>query len=247
MSGVPNEGANRDTLPAPWPTAGGRPLAFVGQIDLAQIDLARIDLARIGQLHLPAPFATGLLALYYDVERQPWGRHDGPGWHLEHVPAATATAPVPAPAGVPVLDDADVQTFEELTLPYPRTAAARSLELDGPRWEAYVEAWDRVANEVRRRPVEDGRVHRLFGHPDAIQGDMARRIVYERAGADLEQPEPELEDAAGELVLVLQVDSDHAALGSKAVWGNFGRLFVWAARSDLEAGDLSRCELQLQC
>jgi uncharacterized protein YwqG len=51
---------------------------------------------------------------------------------------------------------------------------------------------------------------------------------------------------ADEYVLLLQVDSDHHALGQAAVWG-FGRLFFWITRDDLTAGRFDRCELQLQC
>src|SRR5688572_22849831 len=51
---------------AEWPHRGGRPLAFIGQLDLAELEACSPG------LH-PFMARGGLLALFYDLEEQPWG------------------------------------------------------------------------------------------------------------------------------------------------------------------------------
>ena len=75
--------------------------------------------------------------------------------------------------------------------------------------------------------------HRMLGHPDAIQGDMTRRIVYASAAADIDVERADLEAEAREWRLLLQIDSDSAA---KMMWGDLGRVFFWI-RADALAAD----------
>ena len=125
-------------------------------------------------------------------------------------------ARVKAPKGAEVFAPCSVDARAELTLPFPRTARARSTGLTGKDWEAYGRLWTASAYELHDPPGRDGNVHRMLGHPDAIQGDMTRRIVYTSAAADIDVEHADLEAEAREWRLLLQIDSDSAA---KMMWG----------------------------
>ena len=214
-----------------WPRRGARSLAFVAQ-------LALDDLRRFAGTELLPP--DGVLSFFYDAQDQPWGGADeADGWAVQHHPAATLVRQAGAAAGFAACA---IDSFAELTLPPLRSALARSLGDEvSDRYGAAVETFQSV---YRRPPRADGEIHRVLGHPDAIQGDMTRRIEYGWRGADLEKPEPTLELAARQWRLLLQVDSDHHA---GMMWGDLGRLYFWIREDDLRARRWDAARLQLQC
>ncbi len=200
-----------------WPQRQDRPLAFVAQI------------ARDG----------GVLSFFYDDSDQPWG---GPGeedgWRIEH----HAGADLVRHPGAATFVSCKLDSFTELTLPPPRSALARSLgdAVHG----TYGALYDTFTRDYRRSPRIDGQVHRSGGHPDAIQGDMTRRIEYGWAGKDLDVVDPELEAAARGWRLLLQIDSEDRA---NMCWGDAGRLYLWIREDDLRANRWDTVRLQLQC
>ena len=99
-------------------------------------------------------------------------------------------------------------------------AGAEDLELDDDDYQRFGNVvW---ALERFTRPA-----HQVGGHARDIQAPM----------------EPELQPE-GDWRLVLQVDSDDE-LGM--MWGDLGRLYLWARTEDLAAGRFDRFRLRLQC
>ena len=221
---------------AEWPTNKGAPLAF----------LAQLDLGALARLMPQGPLAKheGLLSFFFDAKEQPWGfPSDGlDGIRVLHHPPRTKL--VRRSEGNVVFTPVAADTFVEPTIPHYRTARARALVKSGRPFEHYADVVNEWANEGRHAPRRDGDVHRVLGHPDAIQGDMTRRLEYGLRGFDLEKEVPSAESAAQTWRLLLQVDSEDAC---KMMWGDLGRVFFWIREDDLRAGDWSKVHYQLQC
>jgi hypothetical protein len=214
-----------------WPMREGRRLAFIAQIELT-------DLRRFPPVAPELP-REGLLSFFYDAEKQPWGRPDEfGGWFIaNHVPIAKHRH-----SDAATFRSCSLEMFAELTLPPVRSALARSLPADA--FERYGDLHDTFTSVYRRRPRADGEIHRVGGHPDAIQGDMTRRIVYGEHGVDLDATDPALEAEAREWLLLLQLDSDHRA---NMMWGDLGRLYFWMTDTHFRGGHWDEARLQLQC
>jgi len=93
-----------------------------------------------------------------------------------------------------------------------------------------------------------GMAHQMFGRPHAIQGGCFERLCeYESRGlASSSMPigSPEVEVAAKEWRLLLQVDSDDNA---EFMWGDAGRLYFLARVGDLEARRFEMVRVFFEC
>jgi uncharacterized protein YwqG len=247
LPGVSRFGGTPD-LPAGthWPEWDGRPLAFIGQLRLAEV--APHDVAHL----LPE---AGLLSFFYDASAQPWGYHaaDQGGWRvLAHPDDPALLQPSAAPPG---LSSRDVFTpcrlhfSDDVTLPPSSSITLDRLGLTEEEREAYTDvelALIPAARGGKRTPV-----HRMWGHPDAIQGNMqlacqmVRHGLY--TGNVVTYGDPlveELKDGVMDWLLLLQVDSDTAP---GWMWGDVGRIYFWIHRDALLAGDFARVWTILQC
>lgn len=221
---------------AEWPMRDGVPLTFIAQFQLREIASAYPI--------TPVP-QTGMLSLFYDTANQPWGRHrsDRSGWQvLKYADTARLTrvsAPVEFKAREP-LASCLVTMADDWTLP--------------GSWEDFLEeradvaAYDPEA-ELELAALEYGGprpLHKLFGSPDLLQGDVLFECELASEGIE-DRQDPRALDArsAGAMwKLLLQLDSDKV-LGT--AWGDLGRLYVCARNNDLKIGDLSRAWCILQC
>ena len=181
---------------------GGRPLCFVAQLQLA--DLAPLN----GDGLLPG---AGLLSFFCcpsDLGR------DGAGLVLYSEPGA-ALVRARAPAELAPDDriaPARIEPAAELTgLPWASAQLDR-LGLSSQQRVAYGEALGQM---------DDVPVHRMLGHPQAVQHDPR--------------------DGHRATCLLLQVDSDDD-LGM--MWGDAGRLYYLIADEDLRARRFDRCLLR---
>ena len=183
-----------------WPhSSDGRPLAFVAQLDLQ-------DVAVEGYPSLPP---AGTLSFFYDDVADQSA--------VVHTPAGSALAPLEPP-----VDLTDAVRFRPLpvgveidwTLPPCDSPFTEDLRLAEDE-DAYL-AYQAVGADVV------GPVHRLFGHPDAIQGDPR---------------------TSGDEVLLLQVDSDDT-LGT--LWGDAGRIYFLIGPDDLATGRFDRARAEMQ-
>jgi uncharacterized protein YwqG len=187
------------------------------------------------------------LSFFYDAENQPWGLAPGDrtGWKVVLTVDTRSLRRRAVPDGVVAFRPMTLTARPELTVPFVRTMEARGFGLDADGRDRYAELADVFADDFQ--PQDGGTArHRMVGHPDAIQGDMRRRIEgVLRGGVDLDAAEtPELDEAAKRWVLLLQVDSDDDA---EFMWGDAGRLFFWIPEEALAAGDFSAVFVQLQC
>lgn len=216
-----------------WPIHNGRPLEFVAQLNLSQIP-------RIETNPLPV---DGILTFFYDAEEQPWGMklQEQESWHVICSPSEAALERREVPLRAKTFQTCALDLFTELTIPFARTAAAREfIDDNGNDWNAY---WNLYSAYNIRPPRSDGFVHRSFGHPDAIQGDMTRRIEATLRGEDLTQASDSLNQAATEWRLLFQCDSDPQ---TGMQWGGDGRIYFWIRESDLLECNFTNVFLQLQ-
>ena len=198
-------GGHPDLPPdTPWSHSDGRPLAFVAQIRLD-------DLPRLDDDVLPA---SGLLSFFcapIALDEQDAGR-------VLYTPTGTPLVRARAPAEL----EAD-----ERFAPAPLTA---TIELSAPSAQSELLDHLGLSHEQRRaydealEPDTDTPIHRMLGHPDAIQDDPSAGRPGTR--------------------LLLQVDSDEAV---GMMWGDVGRLYYLITPEDLADCRFDRCHLHFQC
>jgi uncharacterized protein YwqG len=232
-----------------WPDRGGRPLAFIGQIQLSDVAAAG------GAFGVPR---TGLLSFFYDASKQPWGFDpaDRSGSVVYWFPEGSSLARRPLPPDLATSDRFaafGLAMEPEWTVPnwfstdglVVDLMAAETGDDDVDLGDRYVDLADRLAGS----PARDLRF-RLFGHPDLIQGDMREECElvthgHYAGGAQTHAPDRERHRSnASAWRLLLQIDSDDA-LGT--MWGDAGRLYVWIRDDALVARRFSEAWLVLQC
>lgn len=219
-----------------WPQANGKPLSFLEQVDLASM-----------QELVPEPTlpSAGLLSFFYAATDQPWGRpHDRGQWLVQFTALGTRLRRVTSPSGAERFPLFALKASRELTLPFMRTEVFRSLGFDDTERQRYDALYEAHLREYCLQPFPKSDLHRFLGHPDAIQGDMSRRLEYDEAGVDLDDVRPELEEAARKWRLLFQLGSD---FNQSMCWGDNGRLFFWLREADLAAHRFAEARLQLQC
>ncbi len=226
----------------PWPLGATHPLSFIAQIDLAEV--APLDKT------LPR---AGLLSFFWDAIGADWGMapESASQFRVLYTEPGRALAKAKPPKGlVPAHEHMTVEFAAhgleptiEITLPFSRTTSFRAIGATAAETNRYLE---RVYGELTAlSPAGPAPCHRMFGHPDALQGDMPRRIAYARAGklAQIDgTPIAALEKEATTYRLLLQIDTD-AAAGTN--WGE-GRLYFWIRKADLRAKRFDAAWIQFQ-
>jgi uncharacterized protein YwqG len=212
-----------------WPTTNdGRPLDVLATLDL-------------DELPDRGPLPAGRLVFFYDTEGQPWGFEpsDGDGHAVLHVPPGVATEQRGTPG--PYAPRA-VTFVPELTVPS-----------EAPDWfpeereDAYFDLQQALLE--RHAGAEDRPIHRIGGHPDAIQADAmqleAQLVTNGVTWGDDDPREAALAPGAVDWRLLLQLESELAP--QEVLWGDAGRIYFWARESDLRAGRFDATWLILQC
>lgn len=223
-----------------WPRRQGRPLSFLGQLNLADV---------FGMVAADVLPAHGFLYFFYDSERQPWGfdPEDSGSWSVIY--AEVDESQLGRETWPEELSEQGrfqacrVEARDALTLPPWESDTIQKLELLEEEDDRYMDLLDDLAPE---EPV-----HQLLGYPDPIQGDMALECqlasngIYCGDTSAYEHPRRhELEPGAEDWRLLLQVESDENA---GMMWGDAGRLYFWIRIGDLLKRDFSRVWLILQC
>lgn len=134
----------------------------------------------------------------------------------------------------------------ELTIPAFRSIEILALDLENSMYEPYT--------DLQRRLADPGdSIHRMFGHPDAIQGCMQRTAQFITNAAYLpkdvysyyEHPRAnELMPGAHDWTLLFQLDSNQDPAW---MWGDWGKLFFWIKKQDLAAGAFDKTWYFMQC
>ena len=206
-----------------WPMCGRLPLAFVGQVALAEVPVLPGSM-------LPS---DGLLSFFYDAVEQPWGDSpdDQGAWRLLWQPPGVALETRAFPGALEShVQFAPVALGVELELTHVpwESAETEQVELSTEEWYAY--------SDVLERPA--GTCHRLWGHPDPVQGDMQRTCenMWQSVQRHGDEPDTAAVASAGyravDWRLVLQVDSQDE-IGM--MWGDIGTLYCWMPTAALAA------------
>lgn len=214
-----------------WPHAE-RPLAFLAQVNLSEI--APLDPTGLLPKH-------GILYFFADDE-EPWGFEpaDSNHWRVIYRETVPTTGPTVAPADLApesLLKESGLTFESEWTLPPYESPMTDGLEMTDEEEEAYLEA--------------DGEepIHRLFGHPQQVQGFVPYEIAMATSGVfngSWDSPEAEKARATyDEWVLLLQLDSDWETNGM--MWGDVGRLYFYIRKEDLAKRCFDRVWLMMQC
>lgn len=224
-----------------WPRFEGSSLSFIAQLNLDEV--ARTWPAS------PLP-SSGTLYFFYDAEQFAWGFDpaDRGKWAVIFTPAAGDELRETAwPADLP-------QEARFTAVPVQPT-----LEDDWPGWEQVDLSDLGLSRDEDRRATDiigefadhGGTIHKLFGHPDQIQGDMQIECqlvshgLYcgDSSGYNDPRAEELLNDAPS-WRLLLQIDSDDRA---GMMWGDVGRLYFWIHERDLARRAFENAWLILQC
>lgn len=209
---------------AAWPSGSDGPLAFVAQLDLAELRQTG------GPEWLPQ---KGALYAFYDEEGA--GRAD----HTRILFSPDAErAPLAPPAALP----------KRLRFAERRVGFRRTLSIPSPQWLGvdvreidFGDADLDVLNEAVSDSLGDRPQHRVGGYPAEIQ-EARMPLECEHLSRGLRPPAygedvaPDVQRAAEEWRLLLQVDSDRA-LGMN--WGDAGRLYVFVREADARVADFS--------
>jgi uncharacterized protein YwqG len=241
-SGSSRIGGRPDLPPsASWPQAEGTSLAFIAQIDLAEVAGVWSD--------SPLP-ASGTLAFFYQAEQSVWGfdPKDGGKWAVLHWNEAPELLEERAfPADLP-----DSARFEpKAVAPVAQAALPDTDHIDLRGFGLSRKEEDRVVEIFGAFTAEEAPMHKLFGYPDPIQGDMQLECqlvshgLY--CGDETGYNDPraaELRAGAGDWRLLLQIDSDD---DTGMMWGDLGRIYYWIREQDLAERAFDRAWLILQC
>ncbi len=167
-------------------------------------------------------------------------RSRGPAWLEEMGPAQLPKLTLPC---------CPLRFQLELTVPAFRSIELLPLELDDDEFEPFEELKQQLATYSK------GSVHRMFGHPDAIQGCMQRTAQFITNAAYLpdgihsyyEHPRAEeLMPGAHDWTLLFQLDSSFDDR-AEWLWGDNGKLFFWMKREDLTLRAFEKCWYFFQC
>ncbi|MDW5597720.1 DUF1963 domain-containing protein [Conexibacter stalactiti] len=220
-----------------WPNWEGRPLAFIGQLDLAEASALGLE-----QGALPD---RGVLLIFSALERTPSGSspQDGESTRVLYVEPERLPRDPGARIGISQPHSATaLELSSELTLPRVWSAPVQLLGLDAEEQEL----WEQVRRELAElqgvEPWDAGEPlrsrHHLLGFADESRADMqvacelAARGIDVGYGAPWSHPEAKrVEEVSRRWRLLLQLTVD-----SEAGW-SFGRgrerLFVWGPEDDL--------------
>lgn len=181
----------------PWPFWHGRPLSFIGQINLSETSPAQIPETRYTTTVLkyecfhprPALPESGILYFFYDTKEHPGGfstESQGGCRVIYYAGDRTLLQMAVAPEGTKIFNPFSLEAEVELTTPpfeshyyiNPNDRYLRSLrnarlikEVDLTRAE--VKKWGTMQRGLDKLFDEvDPRRHRLLGHPDTIGTDV---------------------------------------------------------------------------
>ena len=207
-----------------WPVDNGRSRSFLAQIDFAEAQ------ASGGATWLPP---DGRLFVFYDPEKH--GEFD--------VVTAIYSSD---PSGKSLMAPSRTKhRFAEQRVEFKRVISAPSSGWLGVEHHIVhdddPDGWEEIANLVTA-PIDDEMQHRIGGYPNEIQ-DAQMALTCERAFRKLpdlvyeRDVTPELQQAADEWRLLIQIDSDPSL---KMNWGDGGRLYAFIRKSDAHARDFTK-------
>lgn len=224
-----------------WPTWNETPLEFIAQIALSEI--APYDVEHI----LPT---SGILYFFFDIDLyfKMWNEQEN-FWKVLYYEGGVSQ--IQRVAILPVLPSTspseEVYTTSSCTVEFSNELTIPPFDSISLRHRGasilYPELWKNVEKLYNETSMP--RIHRLLGHPNAIQNDMQVECQIDFEKAIPQYPVSEMIVKAAEVwTLLLQIDSDD---NIKRDWGDSGRLYFWIRRDDLRARNFARVYAILQC
>jgi uncharacterized protein YwqG len=224
-----------------WPVWRDRPLAFIGQLNLA--DVSGFPCCA------PLP-ESGLLTVFYDRDQETWGfdPKDRGSWLVHYEPdlAGLRRAEVRAESSGTPFAPCSLSPVEALTLAEADSLAVEELDLSPAEREKYYDILEGGDEDSPGAPR-----HQLLGHPSAVQGEMRLQCQLVTNGlfcgdpSGYEDPRAaSLRAGATQWQLLLQIDSDDHA---EMMWGDCGRLYFWLTEDALRRRAFSEAWMVLQC
>lgn len=222
-----------------WPYYQGVPLHFIAQINCEH--MPKLDNSLLPE--------TGMLSFFYDAIEQPWGHdpYDRGKWRVFYFQDLNRFERKSEPEEIQeegsfaaLAVDYVVQT----TLPSWRSLHIKRLALDTKESELY---WD-LREKVEEYNGNGDIIHKVYGHPDNIQGDMLMDCQVAGNGIHWgsvnDSNRESLEAAAVSWKLLLQIDSDER---TGMMWGDGGRIYFMIKEEDLKNANFDKVWLVLQC
>ena len=220
-----------------WPTWHGKPLSLLAVLDLEAFRIFDSD------LDLPG---SGLLNLFYDVDKQPWGfdpAHGG-GWRAM-LAEPSGAADRATPDGAPRFARIDLEPTQILTMPsWDEEAIAGISRMEPDALDDLCEALIEASEGLEPR-------HQVGGWPWLQQGSLWREFQFASNGVYVGDPSGYEDPQASELRLgvdewrlLAQIDTDDEA---GWMWGDAGSLYFGIRNPDLARSDLDRGWMVLQC
>jgi uncharacterized protein YwqG len=227
-----------------WPECNGVPMALLAQLRLQ--DMVPYD----PDGRLPK---SGMLHFFYEAKEQSWGGDpkDRGQWKVIYYDGdlgrlRTTTPPDRLPKESRFRACTLVLSNEFTLPPSPwDSKAMKQLKMSDKEEDRYIELLDEIISEGANAQGHIP-IHRMFGHPDQIQGDMrfACQRGFHGVGDDTDAGRAALEKGADDWQLLLQIDSDERNLGT--MWCDVGRIYFWIRQQDLRKRDFSNVWLVLQ-
>ncbi len=212
-----------------WPRYGGRPQAFLAQVNLAEMPLADVAAGEAEGFDMPR---DGLLSFFWDSMQEVYGleatdraafhvMYTTPGAHLERRHADDSMLSQIA------LTESAWTPSVHWTLPQNGVRAL----LNDEEWIAYEHLLPAEAN------------HQFLGHALPVQAEPSFMAATIAAGGSYLSYPDDLESLAAEWRNLLQVDSDMAA---NAMWGDGGSLYFTIRETALPTLDVDACWFEMQ-
>jgi len=207
-----------------WPERDGKPLHFLGQINLAELPASDVRIPR-----------KGLLAFFFDVSEQPWGMDDEDGGSHKILFTADAEATVPMTAPPAARCDAPRQVLgfrsvraycatSELTYSYYQFYHSSDFETKRKL---------RPLLEVLQDSVPHG--HRVFSSPNIVQNDMESELAK---AARVRGLPPDTK-----WTMLFQIESVRELDWH---WGDDGAIYFWVPTADIAHGRFEHSWVVLQ-
>ena len=219
-----------------WPESGGKPMAFLAQIDLAEV-------AQVYQYEWLND--QGIVLFFYDVEEMPWGfdPNDRGKWRVIYQASPDTYFEFPGELdNESKFKEQHVRPKLVNILPSYDDPNIEKLGLSDEEIELYIEL-DESDEEPR---------HQIGGFPSPIQGNhmelesqLASNGIYVGTPEGYASKEAkQLESGSTDWKLLFQFDSDDDL---DVMWGDCGMIYFWVQQQKSIVNQFDHCWLILQC
>lgn len=223
-----------------WPMCDDSPLDFVAQIAFSDTDI--YDTEHV----LPT---SGIAYFFFDIDMyfNDWNHQERFSKVMFYNGDISQLCRAPIPSSIPLYEEEHitspcvVEFFFDFTIPPLDSLPLYTMNV-GDHYFDMLEDVEKLYDDTgTARPS----IHRLLGHPDAIQNDMQVECQFVFEKLIPQYPASEAIRTSAEVwTLLLQIDSDE---NIKRDWGDSGRLYFWIRSDDLRERNFESVYCILQC